>query len=164
MFHVGASLVHVSWSILSWPRSSIRRRYISTSEEVTPEVVKRSAVMASSATARSAVSAAKVVKPILSRDLDEAKRRARELYRAWYREIPNTGRLDLCNACKVIKTTESFKVERFSLNTWITANTITNLGNTVDTVCSLLWDSLLWSCWHSCIKVSISIHQHQRWS
>ncbi|XP_003964298.1 NADH dehydrogenase [ubiquinone] 1 alpha subcomplex subunit 6 [Takifugu rubripes] len=46
--------------------------------------------MASSATARSAVSAAKVVKPILSRDVDEAKRRARELYRAWYREIPNT--------------------------------------------------------------------------
>ncbi|TWW69338.1 NADH dehydrogenase [ubiquinone] 1 alpha subcomplex subunit 6 [Takifugu flavidus] len=66
--------------------------------------------MASSATARAAVSAAKVVKPILSRDVDEAKRRARELYRAWYREIPNTGRLDLCNGYKVIKTAESFKV------------------------------------------------------
>ncbi|CAG01654.1 unnamed protein product [Tetraodon nigroviridis] len=46
--------------------------------------------MASTATARSAVGAAKIVKPILSRDLDEAKRRVRELYRAWYREIPNT--------------------------------------------------------------------------
>lgn len=30
------------------------------------------------------------MKPIFSRDLDEAKRRVRELYRAWYREIPNT--------------------------------------------------------------------------
>lgn len=50
--------------------------------------------MASNATARSAVSAAKIVKPILSRDLDEAKRRVRELYRAWYREVPNTGTID----------------------------------------------------------------------
>ncbi|XP_040263136.1 NADH dehydrogenase [ubiquinone] 1 alpha subcomplex subunit 6-like isoform X1 [Bufo bufo] len=31
------------------------------------------------------------VKPILSRDLSDAKRRVRELYRAWYREVPNTG-------------------------------------------------------------------------
>ncbi|NXO87921.1 NDUA6 dehydrogenase, partial [Sitta europaea] len=31
------------------------------------------------------------VKPIFSRDLGEAKRRVRELYRAWYREVPNTG-------------------------------------------------------------------------
>ncbi|KAM9393641.1 NADH dehydrogenase [ubiquinone] 1 alpha subcomplex subunit 6 [Pholidichthys leucotaenia] len=46
--------------------------------------------MASSVTARTAVGAAKVVKPIFSRDLDEAKRRVRELYRAWYREVPNT--------------------------------------------------------------------------
>ena len=52
------------------------------------------AVMASTAAGRAAVSAAKVVKPILSRDLDEAKRRVRELYRAWYREIPNTGMSD----------------------------------------------------------------------
>lgn len=59
--------------------------------------------MASTATARSAVSAAKIVKPILSRDLDEAKRRVRELYRAWYREIPNTGMLDSCKRCNVIK-------------------------------------------------------------
>ncbi|XP_057717587.1 NADH dehydrogenase [ubiquinone] 1 alpha subcomplex subunit 6 [Corythoichthys intestinalis] len=43
--------------------------------------------MASSAATRTA---AKVVKPIFSRDLDEAKRRVRELYRAWYREVPNT--------------------------------------------------------------------------
>lgn len=51
--------------------------------------------MASTSAARAAVSASKVVKPILSRDLDEAKRRVRELYRAWYREVPNTGMLDL---------------------------------------------------------------------
>ncbi|XP_036593052.1 NADH dehydrogenase [ubiquinone] 1 alpha subcomplex subunit 6-like [Trichosurus vulpecula] len=33
------------------------------------------------------------VKPIFSRDLNEAKRRVRELYRAWYREVPNTVHL-----------------------------------------------------------------------
>lgn len=38
---------------------------------------------------KGAVSAA--VKPIFSRDLGEAKRRVRELYRAWYREVPNAG-------------------------------------------------------------------------
>lgn len=38
---------------------------------------------------KGAVSAA--VKPIFSRNLGEAKRRVRELYRAWYREVPNTG-------------------------------------------------------------------------
>lgn len=31
------------------------------------------------------------MKPIFSRDLGEAKRRVRELYRAWYREVPNAG-------------------------------------------------------------------------
>ncbi|XP_073500171.1 NADH dehydrogenase [ubiquinone] 1 alpha subcomplex subunit 6 [Phyllobates terribilis] len=31
-----------------------------------------------------------LVKPILSQDLYSAKRRVRELYRAWYREVPNT--------------------------------------------------------------------------
>ncbi|TNN58507.1 NADH dehydrogenase [ubiquinone] 1 alpha subcomplex subunit 6 [Liparis tanakae] len=46
--------------------------------------------MASSAATRSAAGAARVVKPLFSRDLDEAKRRVRELYRAWYREAPNT--------------------------------------------------------------------------
>ncbi|XP_020514900.1 NADH dehydrogenase [ubiquinone] 1 alpha subcomplex subunit 6 [Labrus bergylta] len=46
--------------------------------------------MASTATTRAAAGAARVVKPIFSRDLDEAKRRVRELYRAWYREVPNT--------------------------------------------------------------------------
>ncbi|XP_040215682.1 NADH dehydrogenase [ubiquinone] 1 alpha subcomplex subunit 6 [Rana temporaria] len=30
------------------------------------------------------------VKPILSRDVGEAKRRVRDLYRAFYREVPNT--------------------------------------------------------------------------
>lgn len=59
--------------------------------------------MASSAAGRSAVGAAKVVKPILSRDLDEAKRRVRELYRAWYREVPNTGRLERCERCQAVK-------------------------------------------------------------
>ncbi|XP_006259954.3 NADH dehydrogenase [ubiquinone] 1 alpha subcomplex subunit 6 [Alligator mississippiensis] len=34
-----------------------------------------------------------VVKPIFSRDLNEARRRVRELYRAWYREVPNTVHL-----------------------------------------------------------------------
>lgn len=65
--------------------------------------------MASTATARSAVSAAKIVKPILSRDLDEAKRRARELYRAWYREVPNTGMLHHCEHCNVIKNTREIQ-------------------------------------------------------
>ncbi|XP_056262555.1 NADH dehydrogenase [ubiquinone] 1 alpha subcomplex subunit 6 [Pseudoliparis swirei] len=46
--------------------------------------------MASSAATRSAAGAARVVKPLFSRDLDEAKRRVRELYRAWYREAPHT--------------------------------------------------------------------------
>ncbi|KTF72740.1 hypothetical protein cypCar_00049865 [Cyprinus carpio] len=47
-------------------------------------------MMASSAATRSGAAAVKVVKPIFSRDLSEARRRARELYRAWYREVPNT--------------------------------------------------------------------------
>uniref|UniRef100_A0A8C4Z7S6 NADH dehydrogenase [ubiquinone] 1 alpha subcomplex subunit 6 n=2 Tax=Gadus morhua TaxID=8049 RepID=A0A8C4Z7S6_GADMO len=46
--------------------------------------------MASNAATRTAAGAARVVKPLFSRDLDEAKRRVRELYRAWYREVPNT--------------------------------------------------------------------------
>ncbi|CAL8273960.1 unnamed protein product [Lota lota] len=46
--------------------------------------------MASTAATRTAAGAARVVKPLFSRDLDEAKRRVRELYRAWYREVPNT--------------------------------------------------------------------------
>ncbi|XP_074083171.1 NADH dehydrogenase [ubiquinone] 1 alpha subcomplex subunit 6 [Macrotis lagotis] len=33
------------------------------------------------------------VKPVFSRDLQEAKRRVRELYRAWYREVPTTVHL-----------------------------------------------------------------------
>ncbi|XP_063164485.1 NADH dehydrogenase [ubiquinone] 1 alpha subcomplex subunit 6 [Candoia aspera] len=37
-----------------------------------------------------AAAAGAVVKPIFSRDLAEAKRHVRELYRTWYREIPNT--------------------------------------------------------------------------
>ncbi|XP_037545411.1 NADH dehydrogenase [ubiquinone] 1 alpha subcomplex subunit 6 [Nematolebias whitei] len=46
--------------------------------------------MASSAATRVAAGAGKAVKPIFSHDLNEAKRRVRELYRAWYREVPNT--------------------------------------------------------------------------
>ncbi|XP_076866433.1 NADH dehydrogenase [ubiquinone] 1 alpha subcomplex subunit 6 [Brachyhypopomus gauderio] len=46
--------------------------------------------MASSAATRPVTGAVRLVKPILSRDIDEAKRRVRELYRAWYREVPNT--------------------------------------------------------------------------
>ncbi|XP_019641607.1 PREDICTED: NADH dehydrogenase [ubiquinone] 1 alpha subcomplex subunit 6-like [Branchiostoma belcheri] len=34
--------------------------------------------------------AAKQVKPVLSQSLPEARRRVRNLYRAWYREIPHT--------------------------------------------------------------------------
>ncbi|NP_001088970.1 NADH:ubiquinone oxidoreductase subunit A6 S homeolog [Xenopus laevis] len=44
------------------------------------------AASSAAATAR----AASAVKPILSRDLGEAKRRVRDLYRAWYREVPNS--------------------------------------------------------------------------
>ncbi|XP_067415710.1 NADH dehydrogenase [ubiquinone] 1 alpha subcomplex subunit 6 [Emydura macquarii macquarii] len=36
---------------------------------------------------------AAAVKPIFSRDLSQAKRRVRELYRAWYREVPNAVHL-----------------------------------------------------------------------
>lgn len=43
------------------------------------------------AAAAAAAGAGTAVKPIFSRNLAEAKRRVRELYRAWYREIPNTG-------------------------------------------------------------------------
>ncbi|XP_061495312.1 NADH dehydrogenase [ubiquinone] 1 alpha subcomplex subunit 6 isoform X2 [Rhineura floridana] len=47
--------------------------------------------MAAAGARKVAAAAGAVVKPIFSRDLAEAKRRVRELYRAWYREIPNTG-------------------------------------------------------------------------
>ncbi|KAM7182495.1 NADH dehydrogenase [ubiquinone] 1 alpha subcomplex subunit 6 [Macrochelys suwanniensis] len=40
-----------------------------------------------------AKAAGAAVKPIFSRDLGEAKRRVRELYRAWYREVPNAVHL-----------------------------------------------------------------------
>lgn len=59
--------------------------------------------MASTAATRTAAGAAKVVKPIFSRDLDEAKRRVRELYRAWYREVPNTGTCAPCSGLTVWK-------------------------------------------------------------
>lgn len=47
--------------------------------------------MAASGLSRAAAAAGTSVKPIFSRDMNEAKRRVRELYRAWYREVPNTG-------------------------------------------------------------------------
>ncbi|XP_059968051.1 NADH dehydrogenase [ubiquinone] 1 alpha subcomplex subunit 6 isoform X1 [Mesoplodon densirostris] len=46
--------------------------------------------MAASGLSRAAAAASISVKPIFSRDMNEAKRRVRELYRAWYREVPNT--------------------------------------------------------------------------
>ncbi|CAD7677070.1 unnamed protein product [Nyctereutes procyonoides] len=49
--------------------------------------------MAASGLRRAAVAAPTSVKPIFSRDMNEAKRRVRELYRAWYREVPNTVQL-----------------------------------------------------------------------
>ncbi|XP_059809767.1 NADH dehydrogenase [ubiquinone] 1 alpha subcomplex subunit 6 [Hypanus sabinus] len=44
------------------------------------------------AAGRAVAASGKVVKPFLSRDQSEARRRVRELYRAWYREVPNTIR------------------------------------------------------------------------
>ncbi|XP_030058647.1 NADH dehydrogenase [ubiquinone] 1 alpha subcomplex subunit 6 [Microcaecilia unicolor] len=41
------------------------------------------------AAAAAAQAATTAVKPIFSRDLGEAKQRVRELYRAFYREVPN---------------------------------------------------------------------------
>ncbi|XP_075038796.1 NADH dehydrogenase [ubiquinone] 1 alpha subcomplex subunit 6 [Mixophyes fleayi] len=46
--------------------------------------------MAASSTTAAAARTVGAVKPLLSRDLGEAKRRVRDLYRAWYREVPNT--------------------------------------------------------------------------
>ncbi|XP_022374761.1 NADH dehydrogenase [ubiquinone] 1 alpha subcomplex subunit 6 isoform X1 [Enhydra lutris kenyoni] len=48
--------------------------------------------MAASGLRRAAATVPTSVKPIFSRDMNEAKRRVRELYRAWYREVPNTER------------------------------------------------------------------------
>ncbi|XP_038639712.1 NADH dehydrogenase [ubiquinone] 1 alpha subcomplex subunit 6-like [Scyliorhinus canicula] len=57
-----------------------------------PAHLSRSRVRAKMAAAGSArvMGTVKVVKPLLSRNQSEAKRRVRELYRAWYREVPNT--------------------------------------------------------------------------
>uniref|UniRef100_A0A8I3WHX6 NADH dehydrogenase [ubiquinone] 1 alpha subcomplex subunit 6 n=2 Tax=Callithrix jacchus TaxID=9483 RepID=A0A8I3WHX6_CALJA len=46
--------------------------------------------MAGMGVRRAAATASTSVKPIFSRDMNEAKRRVRELYRAWYREVPHT--------------------------------------------------------------------------
>uniref|UniRef100_A0A2K6BGR0 NADH dehydrogenase [ubiquinone] 1 alpha subcomplex subunit 6 n=1 Tax=Macaca nemestrina TaxID=9545 RepID=A0A2K6BGR0_MACNE len=46
--------------------------------------------MAGSGVRQAASTASTFVKPIFSRDMNEAKRRVRELCRAWYREVPNT--------------------------------------------------------------------------
>ncbi|XP_033089648.1 NADH dehydrogenase [ubiquinone] 1 alpha subcomplex subunit 6 [Trachypithecus francoisi] len=46
--------------------------------------------MAGSGVRQATSTASTFVKPIFSRDMNEAKRRVRELYRAWYREVPNT--------------------------------------------------------------------------
>ncbi|KAL0992979.1 hypothetical protein UPYG_G00101760 [Umbra pygmaea] len=68
-----------------WQHDKIQRRILI---KITSEG--KGTDMASSAAARTATGAGKVVKPIFSRDFDEAKRRVRDLYRAWYREVPNT--------------------------------------------------------------------------
>ncbi|XP_065270972.1 NADH dehydrogenase [ubiquinone] 1 alpha subcomplex subunit 6 isoform X1 [Emys orbicularis] len=47
--------------------------------------------MAAAGAGKVVKAAGAAVKPIFSRDLGEAKRRVRELYRAWYREVPNAG-------------------------------------------------------------------------
>lgn len=52
--------------------------------------------MAASGLRQAGAAASTAVKPIFSRDLNEAKRRVRELYRAWYREVPNTGERPGC--------------------------------------------------------------------
>ncbi|KAG8517905.1 NADH dehydrogenase [ubiquinone] 1 alpha subcomplex subunit 6, partial [Galemys pyrenaicus] len=49
--------------------------------------------MAASGLRQAAAAASTSVKPIFSRDMNEAKRRVRELYRAWYREVPTTVHL-----------------------------------------------------------------------
>ncbi|CAM5083912.1 unnamed protein product [Eretmochelys imbricata] len=49
--------------------------------------------MAAAGAGKVAKAAGVAVKPIFSRDLGEAKRRVRELYRAWYREVPNAVQL-----------------------------------------------------------------------
>ncbi len=77
------------WLRSSAPRrkeAAVRRLWSACAEQ------RRSLMMASSAATRSGAAAVNVVKPIFSRDLSEARRRARELYRAWHREVPNTGR------------------------------------------------------------------------
>ncbi|XP_038266727.1 NADH dehydrogenase [ubiquinone] 1 alpha subcomplex subunit 6 [Dermochelys coriacea] len=49
--------------------------------------------MAAAGAGKVSKAAGAAVKPIFSRDLGEAKRRVRELYRAWYREVPNAVQL-----------------------------------------------------------------------
>ncbi|XP_037700238.1 NADH dehydrogenase [ubiquinone] 1 alpha subcomplex subunit 6-like [Choloepus didactylus] len=49
--------------------------------------------MAASGVRRAAAAASTSVRPVFSRDMNEAKRRVRELYRAWYREAPTTVHL-----------------------------------------------------------------------
>ncbi|XP_032642897.1 NADH dehydrogenase [ubiquinone] 1 alpha subcomplex subunit 6 [Chelonoidis abingdonii] len=49
--------------------------------------------MAAAGAGKVAKAAGAAAKPIFSRDLGEAKRRVRELYRAWYREVPNAVHL-----------------------------------------------------------------------
>ncbi|MBN3300387.1 NADH dehydrogenase [ubiquinone] 1 alpha subcomplex subunit 6 [Amia ocellicauda] len=71
--------------------------------------------MATSAATRAASAAFRVVRPIFSRNLDEAKPRVRELYRAWYREAPNAVtmyQLDISEKQCQEKVREMFDINR----------------------------------------------------
>uniref|UniRef100_W5N207 NADH:ubiquinone oxidoreductase subunit A6 n=1 Tax=Lepisosteus oculatus TaxID=7918 RepID=W5N207_LEPOC len=76
--------------------------------------------MATSAASRTASGAVRVVKPIFSRDLEEAKRRVRELYRAWYREIPNTVRV--FNRVKVVSAVYRYNLRLLGSRTQTTGD------------------------------------------
>uniref|UniRef100_F7BJZ0 NADH dehydrogenase [ubiquinone] 1 alpha subcomplex subunit 6 n=2 Tax=Ornithorhynchus anatinus TaxID=9258 RepID=F7BJZ0_ORNAN len=72
------------------PRLSQWVHFILTSPPTGPEPAAFTKMAASGSGRVAAAAASTSVRPIFSRDLNEAKRRVRELYRAWYREIPNT--------------------------------------------------------------------------
>ena len=52
--------------------------------------------MASHASRLAAV--ARQVKPMMSNNPEAARRRVLQLYKAWYREIPETGNIGICRS------------------------------------------------------------------